>query len=338
MGSLTETVTDLLTIGLWYERHAWAVDGLVYLILFVSLTKVSLGQRFEGRAGTALVVVVGTALAIGAATAAHRVGFTLGELGPFAWVCVAGVVGLAVYERIQSLGISMIPGIAITVLVLAGLYVAVRQFLPRSPIVDTVSVVAQLSILVAIGALVLWFSFKRTSTTEHSEPILEQRQRPRTEQANRHGKLSIEITSAEQLEASMPDLIERLRQHVTKRGIDGRTHRLLGEIRYQRRLIQRCYRRSLRQLARQRGVHGRQSPNLSRGLEATLHRAAENMQTFERQWEIAQSGHRAVNPDVVLQAVEAMVRTEEEGQRIAAELHELHRQTEGRNRSEAIRR
>ena len=107
-----------LSLSRWYAQHPWSIDGLVYLVLFTGLAQVALGKPFTGRAGAAVCGTVGLALAVGAATFAERYDFSLGQLGPLAWVVLLLLLAVVFYQLSRALGVGRWTAIGVAAVVL----------------------------------------------------------------------------------------------------------------------------------------------------------------------------------------------------------------------------
>ncbi|TVQ57225.1 MAG: hypothetical protein EA377_01100, partial [Phycisphaerales bacterium] len=150
------TVWDVLAIGSFYEQHAWAVDSIVYLILFTGAAQVTLGSTYSGRGGRAMVAAIGAALTVGAATLAYQTGFTLAALGPLAWLILLGLLGFMLFRLVRSMGLARLPAACLAILVMfasaAGLGQALTPWLDDAGLLVPVQLVA----FFAIIALVWW--------------------------------------------------------------------------------------------------------------------------------------------------------------------------------------
>ena len=70
-----------------YEQYGSFIDFTIYLIVFISIAKMTLGKTFhEKGGGTALSVAVGVALAVGLSVWARTAGFSIASFG---WVAAA---------------------------------------------------------------------------------------------------------------------------------------------------------------------------------------------------------------------------------------------------------
>ncbi|MEK7475977.1 MAG: hypothetical protein AAB152_10150 [Candidatus Coatesbacteria bacterium] len=91
-----------------YSEYATLIDFFVYLVIFVGLARTILERRFEGRGGKAVVIGIGTALAMGLALAESRVGFSLLSLGPVAGTIIVSLLAIVLFNLFLHLGASML--------------------------------------------------------------------------------------------------------------------------------------------------------------------------------------------------------------------------------------
>ena len=83
-----------LDIGSFYDQSHYWIDFFIFLCIFISVAKLTLGQRFGGREGKVLSVVVGLVLALSLSLLEYRVGFSIKSFGPFAAGILIFLVGL----------------------------------------------------------------------------------------------------------------------------------------------------------------------------------------------------------------------------------------------------
>ncbi|MCA9272823.1 MAG: hypothetical protein KDA31_07245 [Phycisphaerales bacterium] len=110
-----------LDLSAWYFLHAHEIDALVYFIFFTGLARYAVGDRFGGRGGQAMAVAVGVALSFGAVVFAGESGFTLGDLGLYAWMLFLIVLALAGYRVMRGMGFGRWTAIPATFLLVIGL-------------------------------------------------------------------------------------------------------------------------------------------------------------------------------------------------------------------------
>lgn len=81
--------------------HSW-VDFFIFLSLFVSVAKLTIGRRFEGREGKILSVVVGLVLSMALTLMEARMDFSLRSFGPIAAGILIFLVGLVIFYLVKS--------------------------------------------------------------------------------------------------------------------------------------------------------------------------------------------------------------------------------------------
>jgi hypothetical protein len=93
-----------LEIPNFYDlNHSW-IDFFIFLCLFVSVAKLTIGRRFQGRDGRILSVVVGLVLSLSLSLAEMKMGFSIGSFGPIAAAIVIFLMGLVIFYLIRSVG------------------------------------------------------------------------------------------------------------------------------------------------------------------------------------------------------------------------------------------
>ncbi len=110
-----------------YNSYYSIIDFIIYLILFVGLSQVTIGKRFEARGGKAIVVAIGLVLAIGLTVSESYMGFNLRSFGPLAAAIFIFMVGFVIFVGIKSAGMESVGASSIT-LVLT--YFSIRSVSP----------------------------------------------------------------------------------------------------------------------------------------------------------------------------------------------------------------
>ena len=87
-----------------YNKYSSVIDLIIYAILFVGITQATLGKRFEGRGGKAVVSAVGMVLAIGLTISERTLGFNLRSFGPLAAALFIFLVGFMIFLGIKTAG------------------------------------------------------------------------------------------------------------------------------------------------------------------------------------------------------------------------------------------
>ncbi|MBW2980449.1 hypothetical protein KY360_03470 [Candidatus Woesearchaeota archaeon] len=101
LGDIVDTISGF-NIAEAYLRAPMVIDGILYFIIFIGLGMVTLSKRFEGRGGKALIVGVGLALAIAMTVWTSKTGFRLMNLGPFAGLMFAILLGFWIWKFIAG--------------------------------------------------------------------------------------------------------------------------------------------------------------------------------------------------------------------------------------------
>jgi hypothetical protein len=87
-----------------YDQYSSIIDLFIYAIMFVGISQATLGRRFEGKGGKAVVSAVGMVLAIGLTISERTLGFNLRSFGPLAAGLFIFFVGFMIYMGIKTAG------------------------------------------------------------------------------------------------------------------------------------------------------------------------------------------------------------------------------------------
>lgn len=93
-----------LDISNFYSLNHFWVDFFIFLSLFVSVAKLTLGRRFEGREGRILSVVVGLVLALSLSLMEMKTDFSIRSLGPIAAAILVFLMALVIFYLVKSVG------------------------------------------------------------------------------------------------------------------------------------------------------------------------------------------------------------------------------------------
>ncbi len=104
-------------IGETYEKYQGIIDFLIYLTIFIGAAQFTLGKRFEGRGGKAVIIGMGFALAIALTVAQETIGFTIKSLGPVAAAIFLLIVAIMLFTMIKSAGMNASGSAAIAIVV-----------------------------------------------------------------------------------------------------------------------------------------------------------------------------------------------------------------------------
>ncbi len=87
-----------------YLEHGPLIDFIIYLFIFVTIAKIALANRFEGRQANMLAGALGTALAVSLALTERKFGFGLRSFGPIAAFVIILFVGFILYMVVHHIG------------------------------------------------------------------------------------------------------------------------------------------------------------------------------------------------------------------------------------------
>jgi len=93
-----------LDISSFYNLYHYWVDFFIFLALFVSVGKITLGRRFGAREGKVLSVVIGLVLALSLSLLEYKAGFSIKSFGPIAAGILILVVGMVIFYLIKAIG------------------------------------------------------------------------------------------------------------------------------------------------------------------------------------------------------------------------------------------
>lgn len=117
-----------LDISSFYNLYHFWIDFFIFLCLFISVARLTLGRRFGGREGKVLSVVVGLVLALSLSLLESRVGFSIKSFGPFAAGILIFFVGMVFFNLIKSVGAGSISSGSFALVIT---YVLIRAALPE---------------------------------------------------------------------------------------------------------------------------------------------------------------------------------------------------------------
>ncbi len=142
-----------------YQQYAPFVDFVLYLFLFLGVTRSVLGERFKGSGGRILINALGIILAIALAVTGQRMNFRIADLGVIAVAILLGVLGILLYRTLIQFGVSN--GVSGSVAFLL-IYSAMRGFSPSLFDWLTISVpiiAAFLSLALLLSTCTVLYSF-----------------------------------------------------------------------------------------------------------------------------------------------------------------------------------
>jgi flagellar biosynthesis regulator FlbT len=110
-----------------YNSYYSIIDFIIYSVLFIGLSQVTIGKRFESRGGKAVVVAIGLVLAIGLVISESYIGFNLRSFGPLAATIFIFLVGFVIFLGIKSAGMEVVGAASITLVIT---YFSIRSISP----------------------------------------------------------------------------------------------------------------------------------------------------------------------------------------------------------------
>ena len=128
LGALFKPLEYIDISGL-YDRYAVFIDLAIYLLIFVGLAQLTLGQRFSGHGGKAVTIGIGLTLALSLAIAEKFLGFSIRSFGPIAAGIFLAVLGMMIYRLIKHFGAGFaVSGSLAYIIVLLSVIAAVPGF------------------------------------------------------------------------------------------------------------------------------------------------------------------------------------------------------------------
>jgi len=133
ISNIADIIGKIDFIGIYYKAPS-AFDGMIYLLIFISVAHSVLGKTFQGRAGRLITVGIGLALSFSLAFWANSRNppFILGRLGPLAGVLIIIIIGLAAYRFVtknREIGLAFSIGLAIFAITLNTSFPWLKEFL-----------------------------------------------------------------------------------------------------------------------------------------------------------------------------------------------------------------
>jgi len=116
-----------IDISSTYDAYSSFIDFVIYAILFVGISQATLGKRFQGRGGKAVVSAIGMVLALGLAISERTLGFNLRSFGPLAAGLFIFLVGFCLYLAIKTMGVG---GVSAGSIALVVTYFSIRAVAP----------------------------------------------------------------------------------------------------------------------------------------------------------------------------------------------------------------
>lgn len=154
-----------------YDTYYSIIDFIIYTVLFVGLSQVTIGKRFESKGGKAIVVAIGLVLAIGLAISESYIGFNLRSFGPLAAAIFIFFVGLVIFLGIKSAGMENVGAVSITLVIT---YFSIRSVSPsffdymiNNQYLSWLHSIILIAVLISINKLFRLFFFKKDAIKEN---------------------------------------------------------------------------------------------------------------------------------------------------------------------------
>ncbi|RKX19119.1 MAG: hypothetical protein DRP35_08210 [Candidatus Zixiibacteriota bacterium] len=93
-----------IDIASTYQQNYLFIDFVIYLLIFVGLSKFVFSKRFSGNGGKAISVGVGLILSLSMSVFSYTTGFSIGSFGPIAAIILMLLVGMLLFGFIRQIG------------------------------------------------------------------------------------------------------------------------------------------------------------------------------------------------------------------------------------------
>ncbi|NIM03816.1 hypothetical protein GTN66_06695 [bacterium] len=97
---------EFLDIGGVYDRYAAAIDFIIAFLLFLGISKVTLGRRFEGRGGKLVITAVALALSVGFSLIEREANFSLRSFGSLGVLILIFLISIVLFNLFRTAGVS----------------------------------------------------------------------------------------------------------------------------------------------------------------------------------------------------------------------------------------
>lgn len=324
-----------LNIAAWHALYPHVFDGLVYLVIFTGIARVTVGRRFEGNGGKALTAAVGIALTVGAVTAARAYGLTLAGLAPMAWGLLLVVLSIACYDLLRQAHAPRVIAFAGGLLLTVATASAIGG--PGGSLLDVLGLGYVLPVVLGIGALLLLVLLVLTPTAlglgvrgsrqrlplghdheiasclPHSESTTDWDSTDAEYSQHRvystHDVSSL-LGAVERGEHSVLLLLRSLAQQLGQHGIDDSTFKHIDQIADAQRRIDRLHDALLEGLARSGWRSSPDRHSLDDGVSVLTKRSRQNREYFNELLRIAIAAAKTRNLPLLAEAVAKMMVTE----------------------------
>jgi len=87
-----------------YQQHYLLIDFVIYVLIFVGLSRFVFARKFPGRSGKAISIGMGVALSIGLSVFSYTSGFSLARFGPLAAIFLLILTAFMIVGLIKQFG------------------------------------------------------------------------------------------------------------------------------------------------------------------------------------------------------------------------------------------
>lgn len=85
-----------------YENAHEFIDFILYIFIFLYISRLAVGKRWEGKTAKSMAVILAIILSIGMSVFSQQYGFRVGDLGPLAALIFFGFVGIMAYKSLKD--------------------------------------------------------------------------------------------------------------------------------------------------------------------------------------------------------------------------------------------
>ncbi len=169
-----------INVAGFYENYWYAIDFILYMIVFLGISRVSLEKHFTGRGGQALVLVMGIMLTIAMTWFASSIDFRIVDLWPIAAGIFIAIIAILIFRLIAHQGGNLKAGVATAYVIT---FLTIQAIMPELfgrdgwiaqnvPIMwGIANIVFLVAIVYMIGEIGRWLSHGRTTEGRDDWPI-----------------------------------------------------------------------------------------------------------------------------------------------------------------------
>ncbi len=152
------------------KNYSTLIDMAVYLVIFIGLAQATIGKKFEGKGGKAMVAGIGIVFAVGLALWEKTAGFNLKSFGPVAMIILIAIMCFACYEGLRSFKLkkahAMIISYVVFYLALLGVGITASMQERFSLISSILALIFLACIIASIVIAISYFTGKKTSSPD----------------------------------------------------------------------------------------------------------------------------------------------------------------------------